>query len=63
MADFAAVRGLRIDLATGQGSLLLARPSAMAPPLFSLEAGSGPKLMNIDELEKGLRGNPKRRTK
>ena len=39
MADFAAVRGLRIDLATGHASLLLARPSAMAPPLFSLEAG------------------------
>eukprot|EP00435_Cladocopium_sp_Y103_P074394 s24_g48.t1 len=43
MADFAAVRGLRIDLATGEASLLLARPSAMAPPLFSLEGAGMPE--------------------
>ena len=37
-AEYAAVRGLQIDLETGQARLLLARPSAMAAPLFSLEA-------------------------
>ena len=37
LPEFAAVRGLRIDMATGRSSLLLARPSSNAPALFSLD--------------------------
>ncbi|CAJ1454296.1 unnamed protein product [Effrenium voratum] len=36
-AEFAAVRGLRIDASTGQASLILARPSAQAKALLSLQ--------------------------
>ncbi|CAE8593763.1 unnamed protein product, partial [Polarella glacialis] len=34
--EFAAVRGIRIDMSTGKATLLLARPAATAPPLLSL---------------------------
>lgn len=37
LPEFAAVRGLRIDMSTGKSSLLLARPSSNAPALFSLD--------------------------
>eukprot|EP00931_Biecheleriopsis_adriatica_P048244 TRINITY_DN27879_c0_g1_i1.p1 TRINITY_DN27879_c0_g1~~TRINITY_DN27879_c0_g1_i1.p1 ORF type:complete len:1796 (-),score=448.97 TRINITY_DN27879_c0_g1_i1:65-5374(-) len=39
--EFAAVRGLRIDFATGRASLLLARPSLGAPPLLALDDLAG----------------------
>ncbi|OLQ11172.1 hypothetical protein AK812_SmicGene5021 [Symbiodinium microadriaticum] len=36
VAEFSAVRGLRVDAGTGTATLLLSRPSAVAPALFSL---------------------------
>eukprot|EP00930_Biecheleria_cincta_P002849 TRINITY_DN10382_c0_g1_i1.p1 TRINITY_DN10382_c0_g1~~TRINITY_DN10382_c0_g1_i1.p1 ORF type:complete len:1759 (-),score=371.24 TRINITY_DN10382_c0_g1_i1:14-5290(-) len=47
--EFAAVRGLRIDFATGAASILLARPSSTAPPLLSLEDAAA--MLAVDGLD------------